>query len=157
MKLSQVVNKGNPRWRVSAYIRGQRRQRFFKSRRKARLWIKSLEADEGCDGFWGQRTKQEQLEIMEAFSASRKQGLSLLKAVSVYQGKGRKWPTPVRAAVSTYLTSIENHSYRPTSHEANQVQPKSTGRGTGLHAMPRGDFHHDGGVVCQAELEAIDH
>ena len=115
MKLSQVVNKGNPRWRVSAYIRGQRRQRFFKSRRKARLWIKSLEADEGCDGFWGQRTNQEQLEIMEAFSASRKQGFSLLKAVSVYEGKGRKWPTSVRAAVSTYLTSIENHSYRPTS------------------------------------------
>ena len=115
MKLSRVINNGNPRWRVSTYVKGQRRQRFFKSRKKARLWITTLEADVRCDGFWGQRTPSEQLQIMEAFSASSEQGFRLIDAVSFYHGKSCKVSASIRDAVTTYLGTIDDKTFRPVS------------------------------------------
>ena len=96
-------------------MKGLRRQRFFKSRKEARLWITTLEADVRCDGFWGQRTLSEQLQIMEAFSASSEQGFRLIDAVSFYHGKSSKVSASIRDAVTTYLETIDDKTFRPVS------------------------------------------
>lgn len=122
MKLKKVINQGNPRWRVSAYVMGERRQRFFKTRNDARQWMATLEADSNCDGFWTRRTPAERLEIMEAFVASSSLGFRLTDCVDHFQENKNKVSTTVREAVETYLETIDDKSYRDVTIKQVRLQ-----------------------------------
>ena len=58
MLIIKTTNHGNARWRVTHSVKGKRRQRFFSSREDAREWMRLLEG--GHNGFWGERTTEEQ-------------------------------------------------------------------------------------------------
>jgi len=45
MQLRKVINHGNSRWRVSAYVKGQRSQRFFANKCSALEWMQALKAE----------------------------------------------------------------------------------------------------------------
>ena len=45
MQIKKVLNHGHTRWRVSTYVAGKRRQRFFSSKKLAVEWIKLLRVD----------------------------------------------------------------------------------------------------------------
>ena len=115
MQLSKVVNHGNIRWRVTVYLNGKRKQHFFHSRKDARKWIESLQADAACGGFWGQRTVAERDEIISAFNASRERQVPLLEAILDWQPVVPARSASVREAVALYLGSLVTSSFRSAS------------------------------------------
>jgi hypothetical protein len=54
---------------------GKRQQRFFSSRDDAREWMRSIEG--GHNGFWENRTVEEQRDIISAFNLVSEKGLSI--------------------------------------------------------------------------------
>ena len=77
MQISKTTNHGNLRWRVTLSLKGKRQQRFFSSRDDAREWMRSIEG--GHDGFWKDRTVEEQRGIVSAFNLVSEKGLSIYR------------------------------------------------------------------------------
>ena len=79
MLLKKVVNHGNVRWRVSTYIDGRRKQRFFNSKKLAVEWIKFLRVDENSGSFWSDISTEEQRDIILAYKLAASKGLSVYR------------------------------------------------------------------------------
>ena len=77
MQLRKIVNHGNSRWRVSAYVKGQRSQRFFANKCAALQWMQALRADPSLVEFWCNRATSEQRAIIAAFEVAK------LKVISI--------------------------------------------------------------------------
>jgi len=112
MQLRKVVNHGNSRWRVSAYVKGQRSQRFFANKCSALEWMQALKADPSLVGFWSNRTTSEQRDIIAAFEVAKQRDLSLLRVVLQTKHGTSTAPRPLREIVSIYLASLKTRAFR---------------------------------------------
>ena len=52
MKIRKVINHGNVRYRVTANLDGNRTQRFFPSKRKAKAWMAQVNRLDPLLAFW---------------------------------------------------------------------------------------------------------
>jgi len=112
MQLRKVVNHGNSRWRVSAYVKGQRSQRFFANKCSALEWMQALKADPSLVEFWCNRATSEQRDIIAAFEVAKQRNLSLLRVVLQTKNGTATAPRPLREIVSIYLASLKTRAFR---------------------------------------------
>ena len=112
MQLRKVINHGNSRWRVSAYVKGQRSQRFFANKCAALQWMQALRADPSLVGFWSNRTTSEQRDIIAAFEVAKQRDLSLLRVVLQTKHSTSTAPRPLGEIVSIYLASLKTRAFR---------------------------------------------
>ena len=113
MQLKKVVNHGNVRWRVSTYVYGKRKQRFFESKTLASRWMTALKADKWCGSFWEDRTLEEKRDIINAFNYASKHRQSVYQ--SVLNPPSTQSPVSLNDAVCTYIDIIQQRSLRPAS------------------------------------------
>ena len=78
MQLRKVVNHGNARGRVSSYVDGERKQRFFVSKELAIQWMQELRSDTRYANFWCSRSPLEQKDIIAAFDVAQQRKITLL-------------------------------------------------------------------------------
>ena len=81
MQIKKVVNHSNTRWRVSTYVAGKRKQRFFSSKKLAVEWMKLLRVDESCGNFWSEISIEEQRDIISAYKLAASKGLSVYRCL----------------------------------------------------------------------------
>ena len=112
MQLRKIVNHGNSRWRVSAYVKGQRSQRFFANKCAALQWMQALRADPSLVEFWCNRATSEQRDIIAAFEVAKQRDLSLLRVVLQTKHGTSTAPRPFREIVSIYLASLKTRAFR---------------------------------------------
>jgi len=67
MRIQKTLNHGNTRWRVSTRLNGKRTRRFFTTRKQAREWMRSVQANASVEDFWKLRSPEEKSEIVELF------------------------------------------------------------------------------------------
>ena len=112
MQLRKIVNHGNSRWRVSAYVKGQRSQRFFANKCAALEWMQALKADPSLVEFWCNRATSEQRDIIAAFEVAKQRDLSLLRVVLQTKHGTSTAPRPLGEIVSIYLASLKTRAFR---------------------------------------------
>ena len=112
MQLRKIVNHGNSRWRVSAYVKGQRSQRFFANKCAALQWMQALRADPSLVEFWCNRATSEQRDIIAAFEVAKQRDLSLLRVVLQTKHGTSTAPRPLGEIVSIYLASLKTRAFR---------------------------------------------
>ena len=112
MQLRKIVNHGNSRWRVSAYVKGQRSQRFFANKCAALQWMQALKADPSLVEFWCNRATSEQRDIIAAFEVAKQRDLSLLRVVLQTKHGTSTAPRPLGEIVSIYLASLKTRAFR---------------------------------------------
>jgi len=115
MQLRKEVNHGNTRWRVSTYVDGERKQRFFVSKELAIQWMQELRSDTRCANFWSSRSPQEQKDIIAAFDVALQRKLPLLKAVMAAKTRPYPAPKPLAQIIPIYLSSLKFRSLREAS------------------------------------------
>ena len=120
MQISKTTNHGNLRWRVTHSLMGKRQQRFFSSRDDAREWMRSIEG--GHDGFWENRTVEEQRDIISAFNLVSEKGLSIYRCLLESSGRLNLNPIPIKEAASRYSEILKRRSLRPASLAQTQLQ-----------------------------------
>ena len=111
MQIKKVFNHGNPRWRVSTYVDGKRKQRFFVSKKLATRWMSALRAD---------RTPEEQRDIVSAFNLASKRGVSIYQCI--LNSPAKLIPLPIPDAVGKYAKVIKQRSLRPSSLKQTQLK-----------------------------------
>ena len=115
MQLKKVVNHGNTRWRVSSYVDGERKQRFFVSKELAIQWMQELRSDTRCANFWCSRSPLEQKDIIAAFDVAKQRKLPLLKAVLAAKTRRYPAPKPLAQIIPIYLSTLKFRSLREAS------------------------------------------
>ena len=115
MQLKKVVNHGNTRWRVSSYVDGERKQRFFVSKELAIQWMQELRSDTRCANFWCSRSPLEQKDIIAAFDVAQQRKLPLLKAVLAAKTRRYPAPKPLAQIIPIYLSTLKFRSLREAS------------------------------------------
>ena len=115
MQLRKVVNHGNTRWRVSSYVDGERKQRFFVSKELAIQWMQELRSDTRCANFWCSRSPLEQKDIIAAFDVAQHRELTLLKAVLTAKNRPYPTPKPLAQIIPIYLSTLKFRSLREAS------------------------------------------
>ena len=115
MQLRKVVNHGNSRWRVSTYVDGERKQRFFVSKELAIQWMQELRSDTRCANFWSSRSPLEQKDIIAAFDVAQQRKLPLLKAVLAAKTRPYPTPKPLAQIIPIYLSTLKFRSLREAS------------------------------------------
>ena len=111
MQLRKVVNHGNTRWRVSSYVDGERKQRFFVSKELAIQWMQELRSDTRCASFWSSRSPLEQKDIIAAFDVAQQRKLPLLKAVLAAKSRPYPTPKPLAQIIPIYLSTLNSAPY----------------------------------------------
>ncbi len=115
MQLRKVVNHGNSRWRVSTYVDGERKQRFFVSKELAIQWMQELRSDTRCANFWSSRSPLEQKDIIAAFDVAQQRKLTLLKTVLAAKCRPYPTPKPLAQIAPIYLSTLKSRSLREAS------------------------------------------
>ena len=115
MQLRKVVNHGNSRWRVSTYVDGERKQRFFVSKELAIQWMQELRSDTRCANFWSSRSPLEQKDIIAAFDVAQQRKLPLLKTVLAAKIRPYPTPKPLAQIIPIYLSTLKFRSLREAS------------------------------------------
>ena len=115
MQLRKVVNHGNSRWRVSSYVDGERKQRFFISKELAIQWMQELRIDTRCANFWSSRSPLEQKDIIAAFDVAQQRKLTLLKTVLAAKTHPDPTPKPLAQIAPIYLSTLKSRSLREAS------------------------------------------
>ena len=113
MQIKKVFNHGNPRWRVSTYVDGKRKQRFFVSKKLATQWMSALTADKACGCFWTDRTTEEQRDIINAFNLASKRGVSIYQCI--LNSPAKLTPLSITDAAGSYAKVIKQRSLRHSS------------------------------------------
>ena len=72
--------RGKPRWRVSVFIKGRRKQRYFTTLEQADQWIQELKSTGCVAGFWAALSSQEQLDLVGAYRIAQQRSICLLEA-----------------------------------------------------------------------------
>ena len=121
MQLKKVVNHGHTRWRVSTYVAGKRRQRFFSSKKLAVEWINLLRVDESCGNFWSDISTEEQRDIILAYKLAASKGLSVYRCLLQTPARAELKPLPLSEAVLEYQEVIKQRSLRPASLKQTQL------------------------------------
>ena len=120
MQLKKVVNHGNSRWRVSTYIDGRRKQRFFTSKKLAVEWIKFLKVDEKSGNFWSDISTEEQRDIILAYKLAASKGLSIYRCLLQTPQQINPKPLSVSDAILEYQEIINQRSLRPRTLKQTQ-------------------------------------
>jgi integrase len=120
MQIRKVVNHSNTRWRVSTYVAGKRKQRFFASKKLAVEWMKLLRVDEICGNFWAEISIEEQRDIISAYKLATSKGLSVYRCLLQTPPQLDLKPLPVSDAVLEYQGVIKQRSLRPRSLKQTQ-------------------------------------
>ena len=106
MQIKKVFNHGNPRWRVSTYVDGKRKQRFFVSKKLATRWMSALKADKSCGSFWEDRTLEEQRDIINAFNYASNHGASVYK--TILNSPSKQTPLSLNKAVNIPSPKVQD-------------------------------------------------
>jgi integrase len=120
MQIKKVVNHGNSRWRVSTYIDGRRKQRFFNSKKLAVEWINLLRVDENSGSFWSDISTEEQRDIILAYKLAASKGLSVYQCLLQTPPQLDLKPPPVSDAILEYQEVIKQRSLRPRTLKQSQ-------------------------------------
>jgi integrase len=107
--------QGNPRWRVSVFINGRRKQRYFKTQAEANQWIQELKSTGCAASFWAALSKHEQLNLVGAYRVAQQRSVCLLDAAIAFSGTKEQNQMSLAAAVHTYLVKKESESLRDLS------------------------------------------
>ena len=121
MQIKKVVNHGHTRWRVSTYVAGKRKQRFFSSKKLAVEWMKLLRVDESCGNFWSEISIEEQRDIISAYKLAASKGLSVYRCLLQTPARAELKPLPLSEAVLEYQEVIKQRSLRPASLTQTQL------------------------------------
>ena len=121
MQIKKVVNHSNTRWRVSTYVDGKRRQRFFSSKKLAVEWMKLLRVDESCGNFWSEISIEEQRDIISAYKLAASKGLSVYRCLLQTPTQLELKPLSVLDAILEYQEVIKQRSLRPASLKQTQL------------------------------------
>jgi len=121
MQIKKVVNHGHTRWRVSTYVAGKRKQRFFSSKKLAVEWMKLLRVDESCGNFWSEISIEEQRDIISAYKLAASKGLSVYRCLLQTPPQLDLKPLSVLDAILEYKEVIKQRSLRPASLTQTQL------------------------------------
>jgi len=100
--VKKVVNHGNSLWRVSTYIDGRRKLRFFASKKLAIEWIKFLKDDEKSGNFCSDISTEEQRNIILAYRLAASKGLSIYLCILQTPTQINPKPLSVSDAILEY-------------------------------------------------------
>ena len=76
--------RGYPRWRVSTFLNGRRKQRYFKTLAQANQWIQELKSTGCVASFWAALSSQEQLDLVGAYRIAQQRSICLLEAAKLF-------------------------------------------------------------------------
>ncbi len=114
--------QGNPRWRVSVFINGRRKQRYFKTYAEANLWIQELKSTGCVASFWAALSKQEQLDLVGAYRVAQQRSICLLDAAIAFGRSKEQNQMSLADAAQAYLAKKRSESLRDLSLQ--QIQWK---------------------------------
>jgi len=138
MQLRKVVNHGNSRWRVSTYVDGERKQRFFVSKELAIQWMQELRSDTRCANFWSSRSPLEQKDIIAAFDVAQQRKLTLLKTVLAAKCRPYPTPKPLAQIAPIYLSTLKSRSLAKRASNRTPCSLPPLKAGVGAPVAPRG-------------------
>ena len=121
MRLTKTINHGKIRWRVSTRLNGKRTQRFFTTRKQARVWMRSVQANASVEDFWKFRSPEEKSEIVELFHEAEAKAVRLKDLQSSLVKYQQLDPIRLKNAVKTYLDVIRKRSLRPSSAKQTRI------------------------------------
>ena len=107
--------RGKPRWRVSVFINGRRKQRYFKTQAEANQWIQELKSTGCAASFWAALSKHEQLNLVGAYRVAQQRSICLLDAAIAFSGTKEQNQMSLATAVRAYLAKKESESLRELS------------------------------------------
>ena len=117
MSESKTINHRKSRWRVSTRLNGKRTQRFFTTRKQAREWMRSVQANASVEDFWKLRSPEEKSEIVELFHEAEAKTVrlkDLQSALVKYQQLDPIRLDRLDDVVKNYLCVISKRSFRPS-------------------------------------------
>jgi integrase len=121
MRLTKTINHGKSRWRVSTRLNGKRTQRFFTTRKQARVWMRSVQANASVEDFWKLRSSEEKSEIVELFHEAEAKAVRL-KDLQSSLVKYQKFDLiRLDDAVKNYFCVISKRSFRPSSAKQTRI------------------------------------
>lgn len=117
MQLRKVVNHNNTRWRVSVYVEGKRRQRFFSSKKLALKWMSQLRLSLHSGEFWSRLSLEEQRDIIHAYSFAKSKGQLLSRCLTTPSESPKRLSSSLSKAIDGYQSVLQQKSLRPASLE----------------------------------------
>ena len=121
MRLTKTINHKKSRWRVSTRLNGKRTQRFFTTRKQAREWMRSVQANASVEDFWRFRSPEEKSQIVELFNEAEAKAVPLKDLQSDLVKYQKLEPIRLKGAVKTYLDVIRKRSLRPSSAKQTRI------------------------------------
>lgn len=121
MSLKKTINHSKTRWRVSTRLNGKRTQRFFTTRKQAREWMRSVQANASVEEFWKFRSPEEKYEIVELFNEAEAKAVRLKDLQSALVKYQQLDPIRLEGAVKNYLCVISKRSLRPSSAKQTRI------------------------------------
>ena len=114
--------RGKPRWRVSVFINGRRKQRYFKTQAEANQWIQELKSTGCVASFWAALSSQEQLDLVGAYRVAQQRSICLLEASLNFSANAKQSSITLPEAAQAYLAKKTSESLRQLSLQ--QIQWK---------------------------------
>ena len=105
--------RGKPRWRVSVFIKGRRKQRYFKTLAQANQWIQELTSTGCVASFWAALSSQEQLDLVGAYRIAQQRSICLLEAALNYSALSQQNALTLAEAASRYIRVRSEQNLRP--------------------------------------------
>ena len=121
MRLKKTINHGKSKWRVSTRLNGKRTQRFFTTRKQAREWMRSVQANASVEDFWKLRSSEEKSQIVELFNEAEAKAVRLKDLQSSLVKYQHLDPIRLDDAVKNYLCVISKRSFRPSSAKQTRI------------------------------------
>jgi len=121
MRLTKTINHEKSRWRVSTRLNGKRTQRFFTTRKQAREWMRSVQANASVEDFWRFRSPEEKSQIVELFNEAEAKAVRLKDLQSALVKYQKFDPIRLDDAVKNYFCVISKRSFRPSSAKQTRI------------------------------------
>ena len=107
--------RGYPRWRVSTFLNGRRKQRYFKTLAQANQWIQELKSTGCVASFWAALSSQEQLDLVGAYRIAQQRSICLLEAALNFNSAAKHNAITLPEAAQVYLAKKTSESLRQLS------------------------------------------
>ncbi len=107
--------RGYPRWRVSTFLNGRRKQRYFKTLAQANQWIQELKSTGCVASFWAALSSQEQLDLVGAYRIAQQRSICLLEAALSFNSAAKHNAITLPEAAQVYLAKKTSESLRQLS------------------------------------------
>ena len=118
MKIRKVINHGNVRYRVTANLDGNRTQRFFPSKRKAKAWMAQVNRLDPLLAFWESLPDDDRRQLSLIHQTGNRLGIDLNTILQSLGNLARTKPKSrgLKDAVDHYLNLRASQNLRKSSY-----------------------------------------